>query len=389
MRRWLPLALLAPFQFIFGLIYTWGTMAPAIHAQSGWSQATLDLAFSLTPLALLPTVILAGHGLRSLAPKTMLAMALACCTMGGFIGLVTAAPALFMLGYSVLALGVGAGLSTAACIALTSRLYPGRRGSLGGALLALYGMSSMASAPIFSWLNGQLGWRLSLAALLGVYAAVGWAAWALLPAAPALGGDDGQGGQEQGARQAARMPMATLLRHRPLRWAITIVLVATPLGSASFATIGHLAHHLGFGPAFAVLAVSLMALGNGLGRLGFGMLADWRSPRFSRNAVLGLNALAAALLLSALQGLGVWAFVAYPLLIGLAFGGLAGKLPALAAHVVEDGHAESAFGLLFGAFAFASFLGPLVSAAVGMQTALQVLGLCAMTAGLTVLMATR
>jgi hypothetical protein len=56
---------------------------------------------------------------------------------------------------------------------------------------------------------------------------------------------------------------------------------------------------------------------------------------------------------------------------------------------VEHGHADSAFGLLFGAFAFASFLGPLVSAAVGMQTALQVLGLCAMTAGLTVLMATR
>jgi MFS-type transporter involved in bile tolerance (Atg22 family) len=85
----------------------------------------------------------------------------------------------------------------------------------------------------------------------------------------------------------------------------------------------------------------------------------------------------------------VWAFAAYPLLIGLAFGGMAGKLPALAAHVAEDGHAETAFGLLFGAFAFASFLGPLVSAAVGMRTALQVLGLCAVAAGLAVVMATR
>jgi MFS family permease len=379
-RRWLPFVLLAPFQFIFGLIYSLGTISPAIHAQSGWSQATLNLAFSLTPLALLPTVILAGHGLRRLAPKTMLAMALACFTVGGFIGLISDAPALFMLGYSVLALGVGAGLSTAACIALISRLYPGRRGSLGGALLALYGMSSMVSAPIFSGLNGQIGWRQSLAALLGVYAAVGWVAWARLPATPALGGDDGQGGYEQRAHQVARVPMATLLRHRPLRWAIAIVLVATPLGSASFATIGHLAHHLGFNPAFAVLAVSLMAFGNGMGRLGFGMLADWRSPRFSRNAVLALNALAAALLLSALHGFGVWAFAAYPLLIGLAFGGMAGKLPALAAHVAEDGHAETVFGLLFGAFAFASFLGPLVSAAIGMRGALQMFAVCAVMA---------
>jgi MFS family permease len=369
MRRWLSFVLLTPFQFIFGLIYSWGTISPALHAQSGWSRATLDLAFSLTPLALLPAVIMAGTGLRRMAPKTMLAVALACFTVGGFVGLASTTPLFFMLGYSILALGIGAGLSTAACMAILSRQYPDMRGSLGGALLALYGMSSMASAPIFSWLNGQIGWRLALAALLGVYAAVGWAAWALLPAAPAVGG-----------RQTARVPMTAMLRHRPLRWAIAIVLVAAPLGSASFATIGHLARELGFSPKFGVLAVSLMALGNGLGRLGFGMLADWRSPRFSRNVVLGLNALAAALLLSALQGIGMWAFSAYPLLIGLAFGGMAGKLPALAAHVVEDGHAESAFGLLFGAFAFASFFGPLVSAVVGMREALQGLAVCAVVA---------
>ncbi len=368
-KRWLPFVLLTPFQFIFGLIYSWGMISSAVHAQSGWSQATLDLAFSLTPLALLPAVIVAGHGLRRMAPKTMLAVALACFTVGGVVGLVSPSPLSFMLGYSVLALGIGAGLSTAACIAILSRQYPDMRGSLGGALLALYGMSSMVSAPIFSWLNGQLGWRLSLAVLLGVYATVGWVAWALLPAAPTTGG-----------RQTARVPMAAMLRHRPLRWAIAIVLIAAPLGSASFATIGHLARELGFSPQFGVLAVSLMALGNGLGRLGFGMLADWRSPRFSRSAVLAVNALAAALLLSTLHGFGVWAFATYPLLIGLAFGGMAGKLPALAAHVVEDGHAETAFGLLFGAFAFASFFGPLVSAAVGMREALQGLAVCALAA---------
>jgi hypothetical protein len=59
---------------------------------------------------------------------------------------------------------------------------------------------------------------------------------------------------------------------------------------------------------------------------------------------------------------------------------MAGKLPALAAHVVEDGHAETAFGLLFGAFAFASFLGPLVSAAIGMRGALQMFAVCAVMA---------
>ena len=368
MRRWIPFVLLMPFQFIFGLIYSWGTISPAIHLQSGWPQATLDLAFSLTPLGLLPAVILAGRALPRLAPKTLLALALACFTVGGGIGLLAAWPVAFMLGYSALALGVGAGLSTAACIAMVSRLYPQHRGSLGGALLALYGMSSVISAPLFDEINRHMGWRPSLAAVLGVYATAGWIAWAFLPAAPAAPG-----------RQADPLPLTVLLRQRPLRWALVIVLLATPLGSASFATIGHLTQALGVSAALGVLAVPLMALGNGLGRLGFGLLADWISPRFSRTATLGLNALAALLLLGALHGFGAWVFAAYPLLMGLAFGGMAGKLPALAAHVA-DGHAEAAFGLLFGAFALASFLGPLLSAGLGMHWALQWLAFSALVA---------
>jgi MFS transporter, OFA family, oxalate/formate antiporter len=367
--RWLPLLLLTPFQFIFGLIYSWGTISSAINAQSGWPHATLDLAFSFTPLALLPAVILAGHGLKRISPKTILALALACFTGGSIIGLLPASPLSFMLGYSVLALGIGAGLSTAACIAIISRLYPEHRGSLGGGLLALYGMSSVVSAPVFDALNSHLGWRLSLVALLGCYAAIGWLAWAMLPAVPV-----------HKTHSTTHMSLWTMLRHRQLRWSIGLVIMATPLGSASFATIGHLSHNLGFDRKFAVMTVALMALGNGAGRLGFGVLADMRSASFSRFAVLSINALAAMLLLFNLHGFGVAIFAVYPLLIGLAFGGMAGKLPALAAHVVEEGHAETAFGLLFGVFAFASFLGPLLSAAWGMQHALQAFAVCAVAA---------
>lgn len=373
---WLPMLLLAPFQFIFGLIYSWGTISPAIHAQSGWSVASLDLAFSLTPLALLPAVVSAGYGLRRMPPRTMLAAALGCFTVGGAAGLAAGAPLPFMLGYSILALGVGAGLSTAACIAIVARLYPARRGALGGALLALYGMSSVVSAPLFDSLDGRFGWRAALAVLLGLYAALGWLAWARLPDIPVPEG-----------HAAARVGLRTLLGHRPLHRALALVLLAAPLGSAAFATVGHLSRQLGFGAGFALAAVGAMAVGNGLGRLGFGALADRRSARFARSAVLAVNALAAAMLLAALHGSAGWAFAPFPLLMGLAFGGMAGKLPALAAHVVEDGHAETAFGLLFGAFALASFLGPLASAACGMRDALEWLAACSIAAWLLALAA--
>lgn len=370
-RNGLPMVLLAPFQFIFGLIYSWGAISPAIHAQSGWSQATLDLTFSLTPLALLPAVVSAGHGLHRMSPKTMLAVALGCFTIGGGTGLAFATPVPFMLGYGILALGIGAGLSTAACIAIVARLYPEQQGAPGAALLALYGVSSVVSAPLFEWLNGHFGWRTALTGLLGAYAFLGWSAWAGLPDIPL-----------QKSAGATRSGLWTTLSHRPLRQALLLILLAAPLGSAAFATTGHLVHELGCGTAFSLAAVTSMAVGNGLGRLGFGVLADLRSAHFARNTVLTLNALAAALLLAILHGADDRVFIPFPLLIGLAFGGMAGKLPALAAHVSDDNCAASAFGLLFGTLALASFLGPLVCATLGMYAALHGFAISALLAAL-------
>ncbi|MEJ2632276.1 MAG: MFS transporter [Acidihalobacter sp.] len=373
---WRPLALLMPFQFIFGLIYSWSAIAPAIHIQAGWTHSTLNLAFSLTPLALFPSVMLAGRLLGRIAPKTMLAYALVLFTLGGAIGIGWAAPLPFLLGYSVLALGIGAGFSTAACIAFVGDLYPARRGALGGALLALYGLSSIVSAPIFDTLNAHLGWRVALAVLLVIYATLGWIVWFGLPYVRPT----------PRKRASAHIPLTHLLRHRKLALAVGGVLLAAPLGALSFAVIGQFVHANGLGRGFAVIVVAMMAFGNGVGRFGFGLLADWRSARFSRDAVLALNACAALLLLCALQFPNPTLLASYALLVGLSYGGLAGKLPALAAHVVEQGHADSVFGLLFGTLAFASFLGPLLGSALGMQTALIVVIVCSIAvAGLSLI----
>lgn len=173
-----------------------------------------------------------------------------------------------------------------------------------------------------------------------------------------------------------------MLSHRPLRGALVLVLLAAPLGSASFATIGHLVHEVGLNTSFSLFAVASMAAGNGLGRLAFGALADRYGAPFSRSVVLSVNALAATIILVVLYGRFHIFFIAYPLLIGLSFGGMAGKLPSLAAHVVEDGHVETAFGLLFGVFAFASFLGPLISSVFGMNNALTAFAITAAAAWL-------
>ena len=53
--------------------------------------------------------------------------------------------------------------------------------------------------------------------------------------------------------------------------------------------------------------------------------------------------------------------------------------------VLDQDTADSTFGLLFGTFALASFLGPLAGAAVGMHAALTILAACALGACLPAL----
>ncbi|APZ41867.1 MFS transporter [Acidihalobacter ferrooxydans] len=369
-RAWRPFLLLAPFQFIFGLIFSWGAIAPALHSQAGWSHATLSLAFSLTPLALFPAVILAGRLLGRLSPKALLAAALALFTLGSAGALSGAAPLIFMIGYDVLALGVAAGLSTAACIAMVGALYPARRGTLAGALLALYGLSSIVSAPVFDTLDAHLGWRLALAVLLGGYAALGWLTWLGLP--------DARPSAKR--RTAARTPPRRSLAHPGLLRAVTSVLAAAPLGALSFAVIGQLARAQGLGRADAVAIVAVMAFGNGLGRFAFGLLADRRGAPFSRTTVLTLNALAALLAFADLYRPSPVALAAYATLAGLSYGGIAGKLPPLAAHLAGPAQEHAAFGLLYGTYALGSFLGPLLGALIGLRPALTVVACAALFA---------
>ena len=362
-RPWSVFVALLPFQFIFGLIYAWSAIAPVIHRQEvGWSNAQLDLAFGLTPLSLLPAVILGGRLVERHSGKPLLALANVCFCLGGFMGLTAHGALPFLLGYSVLALGVGAGLSTPACIAMVARVYPAHRGKLGGALLAIYGLSAMVTAPLFHWLLAYGGWRQALGIITSAYALLGWLAWACLPDAKPEG---------LAPVRHRKFPWNpdTLRAARPLLANVALLLAATPFGAASFAGLGRLLPPVGFSGTGLLLLVSAMALANGAGRFLGGILADAWPEKSGKLLIYTVNALAFLNLLLA-QGLH-WplAMVLYPGLAGLAYGALAGNLPAIA-RLISPAHPHTVFGLLFGTFALGSFLGPLCSALGGLSLTL-------------------
>lgn len=360
---WKTFACLVPFQLMFGMVYAWGGMAPVIQRETGWSIASLDLIFSLTPLTLFPAVLAGGRLITRYPPERILRWACICFACGSFAGLSSASPWLFALCYACVALGVGGGLSTPASVEIVRRAAPRARGRFSGALLAVYCFSATLSAPLFLWLAQHQPWRVALGATAATWCLPGVIALFAVRSAP-----------EQPAAVNERVPLrADRPVLRGMAWNIGLLFACVPFGSAVFAAIGRVAGLYGHGAWYAVAGTAAISLANGIGRFAGGALSDFRSPRATWCVVLGIGgcgyvaAVADAILkLPAL-------FLLFATLTGMAFGAAAGKLPALAAHTAPARPA-AVFSAYFGAFALASFAGPLVSAAIGISASMTLFG---------------
>jgi MFS transporter, OFA family, oxalate/formate antiporter len=362
---WKAVVLLTPFQFMFGLVYAWGGMAPAIHTATGWSASLLDLMFSLTPLALLPAVLTGGHLVGRFAPERVLRWALGCFAVGGLLALTSASPARFAIGYAILALGLGGGLSTSASIALIHRVAPHAQGRLSGALLAIYGLSASVSGPLFLWLEHHAAWRMALAIVMTGYGVVAGLSLMVLRtgSGPAAHRSTHDGTSRVKARGA----------WRPAAWNMVLLIATVPFGSAVFAAVGRIATQHGHAVGLGVAGASIMSAANGIGRFAGGLLADMSSVRVTWCVVLGLAACGYGANLADGQFHVPVLFLLFAALTGLSFGALAGKLPALAAYTSPSNPAF-VFSIYFGTFALGSFGGPFLSAGLGLPITMTVFG---------------
>ncbi|WP_223070368.1 hypothetical protein [Paenibacillus caui] len=221
-------------------------------------------------------------------------------------------------------------------------------------LIAIYGLSAVVVAPLFNHLAADLNWIDSLRIVVASLTLIGWIGVFILPkyATP-----------ERTAK--ASVKFFTVLKNRELLVSAAILVLTAPLCSMIFAEIGNLIGHLSASPAWISLSVVLMSIGNSTGRFFGGALADRSGGLAARNLVLGLNVLSGIgilMLSGSLIGLVLLAFM-----FGLGFGGLAGILSPLAKKVVPQAP-HTAFGFLFGGFAFGSFIGPLLGSWFGSGT---------------------
>jgi predicted MFS family arabinose efflux permease len=360
-----------PLQFAFGLVYSWGALAPFVQRDLHWPALLLSAVWSATPIGYGSGIVIGGRLADRLPPRRLCWTGLGLLAVGASIALTLPSGPTFVLLYSMLGLGFGGGLALAGSVAAGRYAMPDRVGTVSGLVTGAYAFAAPIQVPVVSFLAGSIGWLPTLRWTVVAMVCIAALALTTMPGVPRprQPEEDGHG---------RRAPLALLGRPR-LYTGILLELTATPLGAYAFVSAAGYARGLQLAAIVATAAITAVAVGNAIGRVGLGAASD----RAGVDRVM-LGALLVDLVAAVLLFLhpGVAGLVFACLLAGIGFGAPAGVIGRLAEDAAPDAP-NSAFGLLFAGFAVGASSGSLLGAAIGGSAAWLVVGAAAL-AGLAV-----
>jgi OFA family oxalate/formate antiporter-like MFS transporter len=366
-----------PLHLAFGLMYSWGAVAPFIQRDLHWPSLLLSAVWSATPVGYGTGIVIGGRLADRFPPRRLCWTGLALLGVGGGVALAFPGGVTFFVLYSLLGLGFGGGLAMAGSIAAGRYAMPDRIGTASGLVTGTYAIAGTLQVPVASLLAGSIGWLPTLRGMAAAMVALGALTLAMMPAIPRPRQPHEYGGSQ---------PTPLVLLRRPrLYTAILLELTATPLGAYAFVNAAGYARNLALTALVATAAISGVAVGNAVGRLAGGTASDFAGVDRVMQLMLLLNLLAAVLYF---LHPGAPAVLLASVLAGIGLGAAAGVIGRLAEDAAADAP-NAAFGLIFAGFAAGSGAGSLLGAAIGGSAAWLALGVPAVAGLLVILLRLR
>jgi MFS transporter, OFA family, oxalate/formate antiporter len=259
-----------------GILYTWSVISKGVPAEWGWSEAQKSLPYAVACLVFSLVMVPAGRFQDRFGPRLV-------ATAGGLLvgaGMVLASfattPLGYILGFGVLA-GAGIGCGYASATPPAVKWFPAKKtGLIAGLVVSGFGLASVYASPLTNYLMAQHGLPNTMM-VLGIGFLVVVVILSQLLAAPPKGYVPPgtpvvKAGTAAGPQKVDVGPLDMLKT-----WQFYVLWFMYACGAgAGLMVVAKLTKiaDVQAGLSLGFLLVAVLAVGNGAGRIGAGMLSD-------------------------------------------------------------------------------------------------------------------
>lgn len=340
---------------INGVIYAWSIYSMPFGPAFVWSSAQLGACFTV----MLASFCLGGVFGGAVANRRGVRVSI---PIGGILGCIGFVLCMFLQAHLIWLLfvsfaisGIGVGFVYNGVISAVVPRFPDKKGLASGVLLMGFGASSLVLGGLASRLIASpgFGWHLTYiltGALLLAAAFIGLPF--VLP--PRVDRDT------HAAAPARGLTPRQMLRTKRFWLLFGSAVIGTGFGSGLIAHASYIFVEGGASESVAALAVGLVSVMNGLGRIVFGMLNDRCGFRISllADAVLYI---AAGLIAALVLGSSAVVLVVVMMLIGACYG----AVPTISASLAEEFFGPAHYGRNLGIVNLSILVGSFASTAAG------------------------
>ncbi|MCR4443358.1 MAG: OFA family MFS transporter [Peptococcaceae bacterium] len=346
---------------VLGLIYAWSVFVLPLEKEFGWERDQTSLTFSLSMIFFSAGLMLGGALVDKKGPRlvTLTGGVLVC--LGFVLASFTRVPLHLYLSYSIVG-GVSSGVVYNCVLATAVRWFPDRRGLVSGLLMMGFGLGGMVLGSGASMIIQLMGWRNAFKILGLINLLVIILLGQFLRNPPEPGRPSAGSAEKPVSFQTGKDYDWPQVLRQPLFWSIWLWAIANISGGLT--AIGHIvpfAAEKGIEENLAVLAMGVLSVSNGAGRIMFGYFSD----RLGRKTCFIMDALTMMLALFLLAtSLGKWGFKGLfvsAVLAGIAYGGVTPQLSSAMAGFFGQKHFGANFGLISTSIGAASLFGPYLS----------------------------
>jgi MFS transporter, OFA family, oxalate/formate antiporter len=338
-----------------GVAYSWGVFLLPIDREMGWGRAKISFAVSVLLLVFSVFMVVGGLLEKKIGSCKTASIGGLLVGSGWLLASSAHTPLRLYLGYGIIA-GIGTGLSYISSIAGGIKWFPEKKGLVTGIIVFGFGFGTAFLSPIMTNLINTYGWRTTMA-VSGIVFSLTITLSAQFLKSPSVSDSINDGGKiNDSAFSPMEMLKTSSFRIMFLTYFVSMI--------AGMMTIGHLIAFIadkGFTAMQGALALTILSVFNGVGRIAFGCASDcWGGKK----TLILLFTLIAPMMFVLYHAGGLLVIYALSMLIGLCFGGFLAVYPALTAEYFGRRDFAVNYGLIFIGYGIGCFFGPLIGGLV-------------------------